>query len=176
MSDLTEFEKYCKDNLVQPLAITKHRVADKNNKNKRPKLDFNVHEDSVLLKTLVNQDLSNVNYYDIDSPIEFCNNGQNAVMRNMSGSKILFDMVLDFHGYTANEAIKILEKIINHNRDRIVIRIIHGKGLNSANNQPVLKHIIRKFLIRQPRLLAYSSAHSSLGGDGATCCCLSAQR
>ncbi len=175
MSDLTEFEKYCKDNLVQPLPIAKQRVVNKS-KTKRSQVKFNVHEDSVLLRNIVNQDLSNVNYYDVDSPPQFCNNGQNAVMRDMSSPKILFDMVLDFHGCTANEAIKILEKTINSKPNRIVIRIIHGKGLNSANNQAVLKHIIRKFLIRQPRLLAYSCAHSSLGGEGATCCCLSAQR
>jgi DNA-nicking Smr family endonuclease len=170
MSDLTEFEQYCKNNLVIPIKNNRQKICTKSSGLiKKIPVNFNVKAkvNSTLLKQCIH-------YYDLESPDCFCNNGQNALMRQLAGAKFDIDIILDFHGYTANQAISILEQTITNNHNRIIIRIIHGKGINSINNHPVLKHIVRRFLIRHPRLLAYSTANMALGGSGATCCCFCA--
>jgi len=47
------------------------------------------------------------------------------------------------------------------------VRIIHGKGLSSKNNEPVLKQLVRNWLIQRPDVLAFVPAQPAEGGSGA---------
>jgi len=46
------------------------------------------------------------------------------------------------------------------------VRIVHGKGLGSRQREPVLKGLLRKWLLRE-EVLAFSQAPAAQGGSGA---------
>jgi DNA-nicking Smr family endonuclease len=47
------------------------------------------------------------------------------------------------------------------------VRIVHGKGYNSWQNQPVLKIQLNKWLRQCDEVLAFCSARQADGGTGA---------
>lgn len=80
---------------------------------------------------------------------------------------------LDLHGLNQADALVALETFLNDcSRQNLnCVRIIHGKGKNSANNKSVLKEQLPKWLSlrRIARLIvAYTSAPPTDGGVGAT--------
>ena len=80
---------------------------------------------------------------------------------------------LDLHGLTQVEALKALEKFLIEcgKRQHSCVRIIHGKGNNSANHRGILKQKVPHWL-RMRRLsrliIAFTSAPPNDGGIGAT--------
>ena len=80
---------------------------------------------------------------------------------------------LDLHGRTQSEAFCELEEFLRHCRQRNLrcVRIVHGKGNNSRNQEGVLKKRLPQWLSmrRFSRfIVAYSSAPPTDGGIGAT--------
>jgi len=75
---------------------------------------------------------------------------------------------LDLHGMNRHTAAISLTEFLRHSRHRRLgcVRIIHGKGRGSHHRQPVLKGLLRKWLVRQD-VLAFSQAPDPLGGSGA---------
>ena len=57
---------------------------------------------------------------------------------------------------------------VGHCRQRRLgcVRIIHGKGLGSHHREPVLKGLLRRWLVRED-VLAFSQAPAPQGGSGA---------
>jgi len=76
---------------------------------------------------------------------------------------------LDLHGYTSDEAKVQLVTFLNacQKRNTRCIRIIHGKGIGSANKEPVLKKRVRIWLIQKQEIIAYVEAPRHDGGSGA---------
>ena len=76
---------------------------------------------------------------------------------------------LDLHGLTRDEARARLVAFLQHcqQRDRRCVRIIHGKGLSSKNNEPVLKQLVRSWLTQREEVLAFVQARPEEGGGGA---------
>lgn len=77
--------------------------------------------------------------------------------------------VIDLHGKTEQQAEEIMQRTLQRCRyrhDRYLL-IVHGKGLSSANNYPILKNWLNWWLRHQPRVLAFCSAQASDGGTGA---------
>lgn len=76
---------------------------------------------------------------------------------------------LDLHGLTQEAARGQLGLFLEHaieNQFRCV-KVIHGKGLSSADRIPVLKHSIGGWLARCSAVLAFSQARAEDGGGGA---------
>lgn len=76
---------------------------------------------------------------------------------------------IDLHQMTAavaREAIVLFLAQCRRER-RLCVKIIHGKGLRSRNQGPVLKRLVDTMLRRRADVLAYASAKSSQGGTGA---------
>jgi DNA-nicking Smr family endonuclease len=73
------------------------------------------------------------------------------------------DLVLDFHGFTTGECRHELDELID-NREYSHIRIIVGKGKNSANG-PVLPDFVRNYLTT--RNIRFSTSKIQDGGEGA---------
>lgn len=103
----------------------------------------------------------------IDVPPTFSKNGQgqNDIKRLQSGQyEVVADV--DLHGYTQEEAQKILNEFIEFVKRRGVCgEIIHGSGLGSTGYQPKLKNMVRRWLMMHPDVLAYAEPHK--GNDGA---------
>lgn len=80
---------------------------------------------------------------------------------------------LDLHGMTQAEAILALDAFLDQSLKRSLrcVRIIHGKGKNSANQIGILKHSVPRWLSTNRnarRILAFTSASVRDGGIGAT--------
>lgn len=76
---------------------------------------------------------------------------------------------IDLHGLNAVDARLalaefLLEAAARHQR---CVRVIHGKGLRSGPNGPVIKRRIGRWLRQRDEVLAYSSARVTDGGTGA---------
>jgi DNA-nicking Smr family endonuclease len=76
---------------------------------------------------------------------------------------------LDLHGMTGAEAVASVGRFIENSRHRghRCVCIIHGRGLHSKGNRPVVKTRVREYLRSLPSVLAYSDAPVSDGGPGA---------
>ena len=75
----------------------------------------------------------------------------------------------DLHGMTGAEALASVGRFIENNRHRghRCVCIIHGRGLHSRGNQPILKARVREYLRSHRSVLAYTDAPVSDGGSGA---------
>lgn len=73
------------------------------------------------------------------------------------------DIEIDLHGYTTAETKTILDDLLHERRYKIV-RLIVGKGNNSANG-PVLPDFVRSYLVSHN--IRYNQAKIQHGGAGA---------
>ncbi|HEY3077210.1 MAG TPA: Smr/MutS family protein [Burkholderiales bacterium] len=75
---------------------------------------------------------------------------------------------LDLHGMNRHMAAISVTEFLRHCRHRRFgcVRIVHGKGRGSRHREPVLKGLLRKWLVRQD-VLAFSQAPAAQGGSGA---------
>ena len=75
---------------------------------------------------------------------------------------------LDLHGMTAAQAEASVRSFIERSRARHrCVRIVHGRGLRSPGNVPVLRPRVRDVLGRHRGVLAFADAPRDAGGDGA---------
>ncbi len=79
---------------------------------------------------------------------------------------------LDLHGLALSDARLLLEQFIRDSlfQGRGCVRIVHGRGHHSADEQPVLKANVQKWLCSRRLgryILAYTSARLHDGGGGA---------
>ncbi len=79
------------------------------------------------------------------------------------------DDQLDLHGFTRDEALRELDEFLDTcgMRGFRCVQIIHGKGLNSKNREPVLKTLVWSQLKLHSYVLAFCQAGPAAGGSGA---------
>jgi DNA-nicking Smr family endonuclease len=75
----------------------------------------------------------------------------------------------DLHGMTAVEACAAVTRFLAVSRDsgHRCVCIVHGRGLHSKGNAPVLKTRVRALLKSHPAVLAFADAPAADGGPGA---------
>jgi DNA-nicking Smr family endonuclease len=90
------------------------------------------------------------------------------VLRKLRRGHWVIEDELDLHGMNRHMAAIGLTEFLRQCRQRRLgcVRIIHGKGRGSHQRQPVLKGLLRKWLVRQD-VLAFSQAPANQGGSGA---------
>lgn len=76
---------------------------------------------------------------------------------------------IDLHGMNRRDAGRLLAEFLVEARDlgHDCVRIVHGKGLRSGNQGPILKQQINHWLQRRDEVLAFCSALPRDGGTGA---------
>lgn len=76
---------------------------------------------------------------------------------------------LDLHGLRVDEAREALTTYLADcvRREIRCVRIVHGKGLGSANKEPVLKGKVLRWLAQRSEVLAFCQAGPYDGGSGA---------
>jgi len=96
------------------------------------------------------------------------NHSPDIVKKLRNGSWVVEDSI-DLHGLTSDEAKVALVEFISYCKQRGVrcIRIIHGKGYNSKNKEPVLKNKVKKWLIQKQEVICFVQAPNHDGGGGA---------
>jgi DNA-nicking Smr family endonuclease len=82
---------------------------------------------------------------------------------------------LDLHLADAAQAEILLRRFLGEARDAGFgcVRVIHGKGLHSADSLPVLKNVVDRVLRQRADVLAFHSAPAAQGGTGAVLVLLS---
>lgn len=76
---------------------------------------------------------------------------------------------IDLHQMTAEVARKAIKLFLDESQreHRLCVKIIHGKGLRSRAQGPVLKRLVDGMLRRRGDVLAFASASPASGGTGA---------
>lgn len=76
---------------------------------------------------------------------------------------------LDLHGYRTEEARRALVDFILRAREAHIrcVRIVTGKGINSGEEGPVLKGLVRRWLRQMREVQAFVQAPIEEGGSGA---------
>jgi len=90
------------------------------------------------------------------------------VLRKLRRGHFVVEDELDLHGMNRHVAAVSVAEFMRQcrKRGRRCVRIVHGKGLGSRQREPVLKGLLRKWLLRE-EVLAFSQAPAAQGGSGA---------
>lgn len=77
---------------------------------------------------------------------------------------------IDLHGMTSDEARASFSEFLDESKNLGLrcVRIIHGKGFGSRNQEPVLKLKVASWLMQRDDTLAFCQARPIDGGSGAT--------
>ena len=105
-----------------------------------------------------------------DSDNDFVANGvDRREIRKLKKGDCIVRARLDLHGMTSAEALGIVPRFIENSRHagHRCVCIIHGRGLHSKHNAPILKAVVRKYLRAHRSVLAYADAPVTDGGPGA---------
>lgn len=114
--------------------------------------------------------------FDISDSDEFiagCAEGlDRRILRKLKAGDYALGAHLDLHGLNREEAFDEVVKFINRARltDKRCVLIVHGRGLNSKDNIPVLKGLLKNWLERgriSKSVLAFCTALPHDGGAGA---------
>jgi DNA-nicking Smr family endonuclease len=94
---------------------------------------------------------------------------QHTVIRKLRRGQYAIEAELDLHGATSVQAREAVDAFLKsaRDRDKRVVRIIHGKGNTSIGKMPVLKGKVNSWLRQKDEVLAFCSARSNDGGTGA---------
>ena len=93
-----------------------------------------------------------------------------AVLLKLRRGQYAIDGEIDLHGLNGAQAKAALRDFVAEAvaRGSRCVRIIHGKGRRSGPRGPVLKNIVNQWLQRSDFVLAFGSARTVDGGNGAT--------
>jgi DNA-nicking Smr family endonuclease len=94
------------------------------------------------------------------------------VVRRLRKGEMAIQAHLDLHGLLKDQAKAELEEFLIHSRHdgKRCVLVVHGRGLHSKDNVPVLKEALRRWMntARFARhVLAFATARSHDGGAGA---------
>lgn len=94
---------------------------------------------------------------------------QKNVLKKLRKGYYGLDADIDLHGLTSREAQQQLLRFLHFCVEDgcRCVQIIHGKGYNSPDNQPVLKNDINLWLRQHQDVLAFCSTPPKAGGTGA---------
>lgn len=94
---------------------------------------------------------------------------QKRVLRRLRRGQYSVGAELDLHSLNAEAARAALNRFLAGAGDRMItcVKIIHGKGLRSKGDGPVLKRLVNHWLRRHPAVVAFASARANDGGTGA---------
>jgi DNA-nicking Smr family endonuclease len=90
-------------------------------------------------------------------------------VRRLRRGQIPVQAEIDLHGLTRHAAHDALLRFLDAcvRRDLRCVRVIHGKGLRSGRDGPVLKIVVNQWLRKIENVAAFASARPADGGTGA---------
>jgi len=92
------------------------------------------------------------------------------VLRKLRRGQWVVQDAIDLHGMRSEPARALLVDFLNQalSRGYRCVRVVHGKGYRSPNQEPVLKKKMAHWLRQRDEILAYCQAPPVDGGSGAT--------
>jgi DNA-nicking Smr family endonuclease len=90
-------------------------------------------------------------------------------VRRLKRGDYMVEATLDLHGSSTKDAVARVRKFLDASRHqgRRCVSIVHGRGVHSEGNAPVLKPLVRECLRGHPAVMAYADAPAREGGAGA---------
>jgi DNA-nicking Smr family endonuclease len=116
---------------------------------------------------------------DAAEPLRYLKNGIAArILLKLGRGQYSVRDVLDLHQMTAAVAKDAIARFLTEckQRDYLCVKVIHGKGLRSKNEGPVLKALTDRLLRQRVDVLAFRSARWNDGGSGAVIVLLQGKR
>jgi DNA-nicking Smr family endonuclease len=107
---------------------------------------------------------------DVDELLSYRRPGIGAdVTRKLGRGDWRVQRQLDLHGLRRDEARERLSFFIHEACQQGIrcVRVIHGKGLSSPGQAPVLKSRVQSWLVQKSEVLAFVQAQPAAGGAGA---------
>lgn len=97
-----------------------------------------------------------------------------SLLRRLKRSQYSVQDEIDLHRLTQAQAEIVLREFLQQARQHgfRCVRIVHGKGLRSGDQGPVLKALVDRALRQRADVIAFASAPESEGGSGAVVCLL----
>lgn len=94
---------------------------------------------------------------------------QESAFRRLRRGTYRIEAELDLHGMNSERARVALHRFLVESiaQGLRCVRVIHGKGLRSSHQGPVLKQRVDRWLRRTQQVLAFVSARPQHGGTGA---------
>ena len=101
-----------------------------------------------------------------------------TVLRDLRRGRWVVQEALDLHGATRDAARRLVAEFLagSMRHGLRCVRIVHGKGLGSPGREPVLKGLVRGWLMQRAEVLAYCQARAAEGGAGAVVVLLKSPR
>ena len=128
-----------------------------------------VEDQAVLRESL--SDLFEVDtYMEEDPALSFTRNGVGSdVVRKLRKGHWPVQAELDLHGLRRDDARDQIGEFLRQavQRNYRCVSVIHGKGLGSRGQEPVLKSMVHSWLVQKDDVIAFCAARPSGGGDGA---------
>ena len=90
-----------------------------------------------------------------------------TTLRDLKKGRIAASKVINLRGMHTDEAQDHLLEVIDHTVDSTCLLVIHGQGLRSKEQIPLIKERLIDTLPRHPRILALATALPKDGGHGA---------
>ncbi len=116
---------------------------------------------------------------EVGDPLSWLRAGANPrLLRQLGRGQYAVQAEIDLHGFSAAVAAEVLSGFLAEQRraGRLCVRVVHGKGLNSKDQAPVLKNLVDRLLRQRGDVLAYRSARAGDGGIGAVLVLLRRER
>jgi len=139
---------------ARPVPIARQRMAD----------------EKAALQESLSDEFSIETLLDTDENLSYARTGVGAdVIRKLRRGEWVTQDQLDLHGLRTDEARAAVAQFLRDAMRKGVrcVRIIHGKGLGSANKEPVLKSKVRNWLVQKDEVMAFCQARAADGGSGA---------
>ncbi|NND81192.1 MAG: DNA mismatch repair protein MutS [Gammaproteobacteria bacterium] len=126
-------------------------------------------DDERVLQELLD-DSDEATSYESGDELKFLRDGYSSrLLKKLRRGDYAIQDELDLHGLIVADAKLETHGFINEcARDNVrAVRIVHGKGRNSAGRQPVLKNMLLGWLSKNQHVVAVCSTPANDGGTGA---------
>jgi len=126
-------------------------------------------DDQRVMEELLEESDESISYESGDE-LKFLRSGYSTrLLKKLRRGDYAIQDELDLHGLIAGEAKQQTQGFINEcARDSVrAVRIVHGKGRNSAGRVPVLKNMLIGWLSKNQHVIAVVSTPANDGGTGA---------
>lgn len=143
-----------------------------------PRLKNQQFNPPAILQAALSDQFSIENLLDSDDHLRFARSGVGPdVLPKLHRGHWAIRQQLDLHGLRTDQARDILAEFLRlaDKRGWRCVRIIHGKGFGSVNQEPVLKGKVRDWLVQMDEVVAFCQANETDGGSGALLVLLKAQ-
>ncbi len=129
-----------------------------------------IADEKKVLEQSLSDEFSVESLLDTDDQLSYRRDGigPDVVKKLRRGYWIIQDE-LDLHGMRRDEAREMVVEFLKMSSIRGIrcIRIVHGKGHGSVNNEPILKKLVFKWLVQRADVMAFCQAKPADGGGGA---------